>query len=329
MRPRYVYGPVPSRRFGLSLGVDLVPRKVCCFDCTYCQVGPTTELTVQRQLFVDPDVVVRDVEAALRDRRAEVVTLSGSGEPTLYAALDELARGLRRITELPLALLTNGALLGDDDVLEAARRFDIVAPSLDAGDAETFERVNRPAAGLTFARVLDGLRRFCERFDGTCRLEVMLLEGENDSPRSLDAIARIAGSLRVSTVDLNTVVRPPAHAARGLSAEAMQRALACFGHCHASVIAAYRPRDTGPGSDEDARQHVRLLAPFGRSAVEAQILATVARRPCTLDDLTAALGLPREQVLALCTAALAAGELLERRSEGATYYAIAHVSGGD
>jgi wyosine [tRNA(Phe)-imidazoG37] synthetase (radical SAM superfamily) len=277
-------------------------------------VGPTTELTVERSLFVDPDAVVRDVEAALKGSRPEVITLSGSGEPTLYAALDELVSGLRRVTDLPLALLTNGALLGQDDVLEAARRFDIVAPSLDAGDADTFERINRPAPNLSFAGLVDGLRRFCERFDGTCRLEVMLLLGENDSPESLDALARVAGSLRITTVDLNTVVRPPAHAARGLPAAAMQRALAHFGHCHASVIAAFRPREVAPDA--------AMSGPEQETARQ-RLLATVARRPCTIDDLIAALALPREELLALCAAALAAGELVERRSEGAIYYVAA------
>jgi wyosine [tRNA(Phe)-imidazoG37] synthetase (radical SAM superfamily) len=309
MGKRFVYGPVPSRRLGLSLGVDLIPHKVCCYDCSYCQVGPTTELTLRRRAFVDPDEVVREVELALHERgTAQLVTLSGSGEPTLYAPLRELVAGLRRVTTLPLALLTNGALLWDDEVAQAALGFDLVAPSLDAADEETFIRVNRPPADLTFAKMVDGLRDFCRRFAGTCRLEVMLVQGENDSPASLSALARLAGSLQTTTVDLNTVVRPPAHGARPLSAAEMERALPRFAACRApSVIAAYRgERQAGEADQASSRR---------------RILELVSRRPCTVADLSASLAVASDEVRRLCAAAMAEGELEERTVGGVVYYA--------
>jgi wyosine [tRNA(Phe)-imidazoG37] synthetase (radical SAM superfamily) len=132
------YGPVPSRRFGLSLGVDLVPHKTCPYDCVYCQLGPTTCLTTERRDFYPVDDVLRDVEDALADGpRPDVITLAGSGEPTLYRSLPQLFAGIRDLSDVPILLITNGALLFDEDVAGAARGADILAPSLDAGDART------------------------------------------------------------------------------------------------------------------------------------------------------------------------------------------------
>lgn len=304
---------MPSRRLGLSLGIDVVPYKICCYDCVYCQLGSTTDRTVKRKPFVDPDLVVREVEQALHQcTTPEVLTLAGSGEPTLYSELGEVARGLRRITELPLALLTNGGLLWDEDVLDAALQFDLVAPSLDAADPETFARVNRPAEDLSFEGMLDGLRAFCRRFKGRCRLEVMLVQGLNDGPASMEALARLAGSLeRVEAVDLNSVVRPPACSdARGLTRADLELALSHFecAGAQAEIIVPYEASDpvTSVGVTADGTRD--------------QVLTMIARRPCTLDDLCAALGLERASIRAVCSAALREGVLQQELRDGVRYY---------
>ena len=133
MGNRYIYGPVPSRRFGLSLGVDLVPHKVCTFSCIYCQLGPTTQHTVERQDFFEPEKVIADIEEALKQGpKPDVITFAGSGEPTLYKSLDRIIDGIREITDVPVLLITNGSLLFMEDVRAAALKVDIAAPSLDA-----------------------------------------------------------------------------------------------------------------------------------------------------------------------------------------------------
>ncbi len=307
MRTRCVYGPVPSRRLGRSLGVDLIPYKVCCYDCVYCQVGKTSDLSVERRAFLDPDEVVRQVEAALREGRpAEGITLSGSGEPTLYRELPALVRGLRRVTELPLQLLTNGGLLWDDEVREAALLFDLVAPSLDAADAETFAAINRPHASIDFQRMWDGLARFCREYRGRCRLEVMLVQGVNDSPTALAALASRAASLDVE-VDLNTVVRPPAYPVAPLDDAGLESALAAFAGCRASLIAPFK-RDAAASS--------------ATRATRERVLETLARRPCTLADLRASLGLAAGEIEAALAAAVDEGLLEEEQRQAGTYYVI-------
>jgi wyosine [tRNA(Phe)-imidazoG37] synthetase (radical SAM superfamily) len=302
-----IYGPVPSRRFGLSLGVDLVPHKVCCYDCLYCQVGPTTELTTEPASFYRAADVVQAVEQALSGATAgpapEIITLAGSGEPTLYQQLDQIEQGLRAVTALPLALLTNGALLWRPEVAEVAQRFDLVAPSLDAADPETWQRVNRPPPGLAFEQVIEGLRQFCDRFNGRLRLEVLLVKGVNDGPTSLQALADLTRSLSLEAVDLNTVVRPPAFSGiQGLDADEMHCALQYFSDCPAEIVGTFTGRrGTTPVTLDQIRQ-------------------LVARRPCTASDLHASLGLQRDQIEALCARGVDQGLLQTECRGGHIYY---------
>ena len=155
---RQIYGPVPSRRLGTSLGVDLVPFKVCSYDCVYCQLGRTRWISCDREAFVPPARLVEEIRQALvQGPLPDVITLAGSGEPTLYEPLGELIRALKTLTGIPVALLTNGALFWKPEVRRDAALADLVLPSLDAGDEATFQAVNRPHPGLTLEETLQGL----------------------------------------------------------------------------------------------------------------------------------------------------------------------------
>ena len=150
-----IFGPVPSRRLGRSLGIDVIPPKTCSYDCVYCESGPTTHLTVKRQAFVDPDQVIRDLLAYFQEYpdSADVLTFSSAGEPTLYEPLGELIREVKRhLRSLPLVVLTNGSLLWDAKVREALSAADRVVPSLDAVTKEVFQSLNRPHPSLDLWR---------------------------------------------------------------------------------------------------------------------------------------------------------------------------------
>lgn len=307
-----IYGPVPSRRFGLSLGVDVVPHKVCSHDCIYCQVGPTTELTAEPREFFPPDEILADVAAALEDgSRPDVITLAGSGEPTLYAPLGALIDGLHALADVPVLLITNGSLLWRPEVAGAAMKADILAPSLDAGDAAMFGRVNRPAPGITFERFVDGLRDVARRHPGEVRLEVMLVRGVNDSDESLRAIAGILKTLRFDRLDLNTPVRPPVpeRGALPCDEETLGRAVALFGP-KAAPIGKFTPRAAGPGG-----------AGRSFSDFDKDIRETLRRRPCTAGDLAASLGAPPHVVRDSLDRLVAAGLVEAREGSTGTYYA--------
>lgn len=302
---KYVYGPVPSRRLGLSLGVDIVPFKNCTLDCVYCQLGRTTTLTVQRQAFVPIEPVVADVAAALRDRPTpDFITISGSGEPTLHSQLGELIDGLRSVTHLPIAVITNGTLLWVPGVRADCAKADVVLPSLDAGDAETFRRVNRPHPDITFEKLLSGLRAFREEYEGQMWLEVFIVKGVTDSREAVQAIASVVAEVKPNRVQLNTAVRPTAEAAlEPVSAERMAELAALF-HPPAEVVADFR----------------RPQAEVRESASAEVIVEMLSRRPATVEDLAAGLGLHANEVVKLVDELRKAGAIAEEVRSGRRYY---------
>jgi len=308
-----IYGPVPSRRFGLSLGVDIVPHKVCSHDCIYCQLGPTDRLTSEPEEFYSIDEIMADVEEALGDcGPLDVVTLAGSGEPTLYSKLGELIDRLKAACDAPVLLITNGALLWRAKVAAAALKADILAPSLDAGDEETFRRVNGPPPDITFELFLRGLRAVTNAHPGEVRLEVMLIKGVNDSDESIAAIARILPTLRFDRIDVNTPVRPPVPE-RG--------ALPCDEGTLARALAAFGPKAAPIGKFGDRpRGHAARVRAFDDR--DKDVRETLMRRPCTLDDLAASLSMHRHEIVKILEKLSAAGLVEERKSGDAVYYSV-------
>lgn len=275
---KHVFGPVPSRRLGNSLGVDLLAFKACTFDCIYCQLGRTTEQTVERRRFVPPDDVVAEVRQVLDSGVAvDYVTLSGSGEPTLSLDLGRVIHAIKGFSRVPIAVLTNGSLLGRADVRADLAEADLVVPSLDAATQEAFERVNRPCRGVNAADVARGLRDFTLGFSGQVWLEVMVVAGVNDSPAEAREIVRALEGARLDKVQLNTVVRAPAERwAEPVAEERLEELAAILeGLAPVEIIGRY------------------ARAPHCAEAADARerILATLARRPCGAAELANSLGL--------------------------------------
>ncbi len=308
---KLVYGPVPSRRFGISLGVDVVPFKVCTLDCTYCQLGHTTQLSGTRELFVPVEEVVEQVGTAIaRGPAPDIITFAGSGEPTLYSGLGELALRLRADHAIPLLLITNGTLLYRDDVAAEAAQFDLVAPSLDAGDPTTFASLNRPASGISYDRLVEGVAWFAANHPEKTRLEVFFVKGVNDSPEGIDALVKAVATIAPPCVELNTAVRPTADGSvRGVSVQFLTAVAERF-PCPAVPIAA-------PSSKAE-----RVVQP-GPTEVRREILTTLARRPCTAADLSASLGAGLPLVEAAIRALLEEGEIaFDQRPTGVYYFLL-------
>ncbi len=302
---QHLFGPVPSRRLGLSLGVDLVPYKTCSYDCLYCQIGRTTCQSSGRQEFVSLEEVVEEVRRKIASdgRLPDYVTLSGSGEPTLYSRMGELITALKR-DGFPVAVITNGSLLGDPDVAAELTAADLVCPSLDAASEDLWRRINRPAQGSSFAEMLEGLVSFRDVFSGKLWLEILLLAGINDYDAEVKALARAATRIRPDKVHLNTVVRPPAEAEAGpVPAEELQR-FAAFFDPPAEVLVDF-------SRDPDQKK---------TGVSQQEILDTLGRRPCTIDDLMAGMSLERAQAKALLAELLQAGSLIKVQRQGRTYY---------
>jgi len=277
---RYVFGPVPSRRLGRSLGVDLVPFKTCSYDCIYCQLGRTTSKTVDRQEWVPLAEVVDEVQKHLSSE-PDYITLSGSGEPTLHARVGELIARLKEITAIPVAVLTNGSLLWREDVRRQLLGADLVVPSLDAGDESMFRLVNRPHPEIPFERMLAGLIAFRRQFRGEYWLEVFILGAYTSIPAELAKLAECVRRIKPDRVQLNTVTRPPTEKyAAGVPPERLAGLSSIF-QPPAEVIADFR----------DVHREPEFAA--GRE----EILAMLRRRPCSVDDIAGGLGMHRNEVV--------------------------------
>ena len=242
---RYVYGPVPSRRLGQSLGVDPIPFKTCNYNCVYCQLGRTRPLTCKRNDYLPPQEVLAQVGEALARHKAQgvdYVTLVGQGEPTLCASLGGIIRGIAEMTPLPIAVITNGALLCQPEVREALYAAQVVMPSLDAADQASFRRINRPCPGLQIEKIIEGMAEFRQSYDGEVWVEVMLLEGLNDDEAHVKGLRQALERIGPQRVQINVPVRPPAEAWVQIPTEdALMRAKALLGEV-AEVVVPYEGR---------------------------------------------------------------------------------------
>ncbi len=301
----FIYGPVPSRRLGFSLGVDILPFKTCTLDCVYCQLGPSSRTTVRRRAFVDPKAVLRQVrEAVASGASIDHITFSGSGEPTLNSSIGDIIHGIKKLTDIPVVVLTNGTLLYRKDVRRDLREADVVVPNLDAATPGVFARVNRPDRALRLDRMLEGLAAFRREFKGEIWLEVMLVAGVNDSPAHVRKLRKIIDAVGADKVQLNTVVRPPAERAARPLGERRMRAIG---------------KALGPTCEVAVTFSRRAGAPSG-GKLEKAILAVVRRRPVTAKDIAASLGREPDRVAKALATLLSAGRVRSVRHGGKAYY---------
>ena len=291
---KYLFGPVPSRRLGRSLGVDIVPFKTCSLDCVYCQLGPTTKKTIERKEYVAIEPVLAELKNRLTEGlQADFITISGSGEPTLNSRLGELIDGIKRITDIPVAILTNGTLLYRQDVRADCAKADMVLPSLDAGDKQTFERINRPHPRLSIEDMISGLCAFRREFTGRLWLEVFLIEDFNTDTEQIAAIKKAIKRIGPDKVQLNTAVRPTACAGiRKVTAEKLQAIAKKLGR-NCQVVADFSP---GPHKVEN------LLGSHSAASHRMEtLLSILKRRPCSLNDICSALDIHQNEALKYIT----------------------------
>ncbi len=304
---QYVYGPVPSRRLGFSLGVDIVPYKTCTLDCIYCQLGRTTRKTVERKPYAQGDTLFREIQEALDNNQPiDYITFSGSGEPTLNREIGIFIRRVRTMTDLPIVVLTNGTLLFREDVRKDLAVADIVMPSLDAASGTLFRKINRPHPVLNSVSIIRGLQRFRQEYSGKIWLEVMLIKDFNDDEEALADIRSAISEIRPDKVYLNTVVRPPAEKyARPLDRKEMLAVKRMLDQ-KCEVIAEFHGHKVGDTKD-----------------VEEAIIEMAKRRPVTITDMANVLGISDRNAKRWVKGLEQSGSLRGRLYKGKTYYSYA------
>jgi wyosine [tRNA(Phe)-imidazoG37] synthetase (radical SAM superfamily) len=284
--------------------VDLIPPKTCPYHCIYCEVGPTTCQTRQRFSY-QTEAIIEELADYLKDPgvRPDVITLAGSGEPTLNLGLGRIIREIKAMSRIPVAVLTNGALLYLPEVRRELAAADVVLPSLDAAREETYRAINRPLPELSLESLLDGLTSFRREYRGRIWLEVMLLKGLNDTEDELTLLRRALQKIAPDKIQLNTAVRPVVEAAAlPLDREEMAAAASFLGG-PVSVIASFSRADIA-GSPRQDDDFVEMLS----------------RRPMTAPDLAQALGLPLAQVEARLQHLKASGRISFNRYHDEEFY---------
>lgn len=276
---KLIFGPVPSRRLGLSLGIDLTPDKACTLNCRYCQLSVTKKTTLERHSRVNPDAILGELERTLKHvSPPDWITFSGSGEPTLNSNLGYLIREIRRIWTIPVCVITNGTLISREDVRQELLEADRILPTLSTVFPEVFQTLHEPCPGLILAEILKGYPLFLETYHGYIEFEVFICPGINDDAKNLTALGAYFASLpRLDGIYLNAAVRPPRDATIPSANEDLLNGLRSFFPASIPVTTAF-----------DRKEIVRGAGT--KSLHNEDILALLQRHPCSTEQLALALG---------------------------------------
>lgn len=281
---KHLFGPVPSRRLGMSLGVDLVPHKVCTLNCIYCECGKTTNLTVKRDEYVSVSEVLEELTLYFQNNpEPDYITFSGAGEPTLNSGIGKIIREIKQNwPDIPAAVLTNGTLLYDPLVRKEIAAADVVLPSLDGVSDSVFRQIDRPFHSLNPEKHIQGLIDFRNEFKGQIWLEVMILPGYNDNRRELLLLNDAFEKIQADTIQINTLDRPgTVEGLRTAPRKQLDEIVKLWNRDEVEIIAAAPER--------------KKIQSYRRDT-ETAILETIARRPCTLEDMTKILGIHINEV---------------------------------
>lgn len=305
---RHLFGPVPSRRLGISLGIDLVPHKTCSYNCIYCECGRTTDLTAERREYVPTAEVIEELDSYLAGSPGlDYITFSGSGEPTLHSGIGEITRFIKgKYPEYKVALLTNGSLFFDKSIRDEVMDIDVVIPSLDSATEIGFKKIDRPCSSLKIDDIISGLTLLSKEFPGDLWLEIFVVPGLNDTEEELSALSKAVHNIGPDRVQLNTLDRPGVvDWIRAATGEEMKRFAAALDYDDAEI--------TGRPSSRSG------LESFSGDAMEC-IMQTISRRPCTVEDLSYILGMHQNEINKYIQLLIEEGRVREKREDRGIFF---------
>lgn len=308
---KHLFGPVPSRRLGISLGVDLVPHKVCSLNCIYCECGSTTKLTLDRDEYVPFDEVLEELEEySANNPEPDFITFSGAGEPTLHSRIGEILQVIKELKpSIRVALITNGTLFSDPALRKELMDIDVVLPSLDAATDEAFRKINRPRKEFTVEQYVNGLIEFKKEFKGEFWLEVLILPGYNDDPENIMALKKAIHSIGPDRIQLNTLDRPGViDGLRPATREELEVIAGQWDVENVEIVVPVIEREESKAF---------------RTDVEAAILETISRRPCTMEDIQQILGIHINEINKYLGPLEESGQIETNRQERGVFYQLA------
>lgn len=305
---KYLFGPVNSRRLGISLGVDLVPYKTCTLNCVYCECGATSKLTSDIAEYVPTEAVLDELDRFLAaSPRLDAITFSGSGEPTLHSGIGAIINHLKKkFPRYKIVVLTNSTLLWNPDVRRAISGADIVVPSLDAVSADAFSKIGRPARDITPEKVIDGLVRFRNEYKGLIYLEIFIIPGINDTELELAKLKEACVTIHPDRIQINSLDRPGAED----WVEPLDR------HALEAIRDFFKPLET----DIIGKPVARLSAGRHASDLMKSIVNVLSRRPSTMEDILVALDADTADLKTTLDAMMASGMVAVERLERGDFY---------
>ena len=307
----YIFGPILSRRLGVSLGIDLIPHKTCNLDCVYCECGSTTTHTTTLDTYIDPQAIIDELDAYLKDSppHIDIITFAGSGEPTLNKGLGTIAEHIRaHYPQYKLGILTNSAGLSNPLVQEELLDFDIILPSVDAMFQKTFEKINRPADGLKCDDILEGVRSFMKRYKGTIWVEYFVLPGVNDSKEELAAFKTYFTEIAPTRVQLNSMDRPGTEEwVQAPELSRLQEIEHFFQPLPVEII---------------SRSAKTWEMPKPSKKNLEQIIDTIARRPQTIEDLAVLYGISINEASNIADTLIASNTIVKSELNNRTYLKV-------
>ncbi|MFO7952742.1 MAG: radical SAM protein [Bacillota bacterium] len=306
MRFRHLFGPVPSRRLGVSLGIDLVPFKTCTLDCIYCECGKTTFLTVERKEYVPLKEVIEELNHYLQMKpQLDYITFSGSGEPTLHSKIEQVINYLKEnYQEYKVCLLTNGTLFKEEQVRKQVLKADLIIPSLDTASEKGFQQINRPHPSLNCLEIIEGLVNLRREYSGEIRLEILIAPGFNDTTEELASLKEAIEKIKPDSIQLGTLDRPGTEEWLEPADSKKMEEIATYLN-KAELIGNFTPGKKISAFDDSSNR---------------QILQLLRRRPCTANDLCKSLNLRPAEIQKYINHLLAQDKIeLERKERGIFY----------
>jgi len=280
---KYTFGPVPSRRLGLSLGVDVIPNKLCSLDCIYCEVGVTDKRGLARKEYLPANEILAEVKAVIAEYPdLDHITISGSGEPTLNSKIGDIIRGIKAMTKVPVAVLTNGTLLDDPQVRLDLMEADIVSPSLDAVTTDVFLKVDRPNPKLRIENIIDGIKQFRREYKGRMWIEILFVKGMNDHDEEVFKMKQVLDEIQPEKIHLNTVIRPPAYAVAQPVEESRLKEIQKILGERSEIVGVFKETHKTIEHNADGQS----------------ILALLKRRAMTLEQMTVSLAMKNDDLSA-------------------------------
>ena len=307
MKFKHLFGPVPSRRLGISLGIDLIPYKTCTLDCIYCECRKTTNLTIDRKEYIPTGEILNELNEYLKNSpELDYITFAGSGEPTLHSKIGEIINFIKQnYPQYKVAVLTNGTLFYEKELRDELKFADLIIPSLDAASDEVFKKINRPHENLNLSKIINGIAAFRKDFPGEIWIEVFIVPGINDTKNELQKIKKVIEKINPEKIQLNTLDRPGAESwVMPVKKEELEK-IASF--LNAEIIAKFTSRKKIKSFKED---------------IEENIIKTLRRRPCTAEDISKLLGIHLNEVNKYVQALLESGKIREEKEDRGVFFRV-------